>query len=501
MTIRTKLALALLAITVVLVIPLSLALLSLRDLRSQTTALRDGDFAGSLLLGRLRSSVDDIREREIALIYGLPEDTVVNRTRLDSAIGRAIERADSLRTFDLDSAAGRVRTALVAVQAVVPREYAAARGNNLEVADSLSRTEVQPLYARLNQWIGAAERTLRERSRERVVSAADRTVDATRLAAASLAIALLLASIIAIWITRSISRPVSDLDRGMRAVAEGDFDRPLTISAERRDEFGRLATSYRQMAAQLAELDKLKAEFVSVASHELKTPINVIMGYVQLLEEGMYGPITSQQREVLRTLESQCAGLTRLVRQLLDVSRFQAGGGKLDPRPVPFLHFLDELERGFAVLAHQRGVAFRVIRADDLPAEVVWDLDRMNEVLGNLLSNAFKFTSRGGRVELHVDASGESIAMQVRDNGAGIPQDQLPHIFRKFYQADNQSAADAAGTGLGLAIAKEIVEAHQGTILVESTPGEGTTFVLTMPVRAATGRRTAPQRPVLEAAT
>ena len=500
MTIRTRLALALLAIGFVLVVPLTLSLRSLRELRATAVALRDGEFAGSLLLGRLRSSVEEIRERELALLY-VPDSVEVNRPRMDSAVARVAARADSLAGFSLDSEATRVQAAVAAIYAAVPREYAAVRGGNAARADSISSREVQPALARLSQWVSAAERTLRERSRERVAIAAAQTDDATRLAAASLAIALLLASVIAIWITRSISRPVSDLDRGMRAVAEGDFDRPLAISVQRRDEFGRLASSYRQMAAQLAELDKLKAEFVSVASHELKTPINVIMGYVQLLEEGMYGPVTAQQREVLRTLESQCAGLTRLVRQLLDVSRFQAGGGKLDPRPVPFVHFLDELERGFAVLAHQRGVAFRVVRGEELPREVVWDLDRMNEVLGNLLSNAFKFTSRGGRVELHVDAAGDSIAMQVRDSGAGIPQDQLPHIFRKFYQADNQSAADAAGTGLGLAIAKEIVEAHEGSISAESTPGEGTTFLLTMPVRAATGRRTAPQRPVLEAAS
>ena len=500
MTIRTKLALALIAITIVLVVPLSLALRSLHELRAQTVALRDGDFAGSLLLGRLRSGVDDVRERELAMLY-VPDSVEVNRPRMDSTVARVAARADSLAAFGLGEEVTRVQAAVAALRAAVPRQYAAVRAGNATGADSISSREVQPALARLTQWAVAAERTLRERSRERVATVAEQTAEATRLGLASLAIALLLAAAIAIWITRSISRPVSDLDRGMRAVAEGDFDRPLAISAERRDEFGRLATSYRAMAAQLAELDKLKAEFVSIASHELKTPINVIMGYVQLLEEGMYGPVTPQQREVLRTLEVQSASLTRLVRQLLDVSRFQAGGGKLEPRPVPFMHFLDELERGFAVLAHQRGVAFRVVRAADLPAEVVWDLDRMNEVLGNLLSNAFKFTSRGGRVELHVDATDDSVAMQVRDSGAGIPADQLPHIFRKFYQADNQSAADAAGTGLGLAIAKEIVEAHRGTIGVESTRGEGTTFILTLPVRAVTGRRTAPHRPVLEVAS
>jgi signal transduction histidine kinase len=284
-------------------------------------------------------------------------------------------------------------------------------------------------------------------------------------------------------------------------VADGDFSHRLAVSPERGDEFGRLASSYLVMAAQLKELDKLKAEFVSVASHELKTPINVLLGYLQLLGEGVYGPLNEQQRSVLATLEAQCQALNRLVRQLLDVSRFQAGGGKLDPRPFELPHFLDELERAFDVLARQRDIGFRIIRGDDLPDEVVWDQDRMNEVLGNLLSNAFKFTSRGGRVELAVDSAGTTIHMAVRDTGAGIPREHLPHIFRKFFQADNQSAADTKGTGLGLAIAKEIVEAHGGTIDVESSPGAGTTFTISLPVRASVGRRTAPARAVTAVAS
>jgi signal transduction histidine kinase len=114
----------------------------------------------------------------------------------------------------------------------------------------------------------------------------------------------------------------------------------------------------------------------------------------------------------------------------------------------------------------------------------------MNEVLGNLLSNAFKFTERGGTVELTVEPADDQVHIEVRDTGAGIPSTELPHIFEKFYQADNQRKAAATGTGLGLAIAKEIVEMHGGTIHCESTPGVGTSFSIMMPVRAS--RRTAP---------
>lgn len=245
------------------------------------------------------------------------------------------------------------------------------------------------------------------------------------------------------------------------------------------------------MAEQLAALDQLKAEFVSVASHELKTPINVILGYVQLLEEGVYGEVSPKQGDILATVEMQTRSLARLVHQLLDISRFEAGGGKIETRPVQLHSFLTDLENTFRVLALQRQVEFRIDRHGVLPDEVYWDADRINEVLGNLLSNAFKFTSGGESVTLGIEAVDNDVHIDVHDSGAGIAPEQLPRIFEKFYQASNQTSAADAGTGLGLAIAKQIVLAHSGTITATSELGMGTTFHITLPIRAAT--RLAPQ--------
>jgi len=266
------------------------------------------------------------------------------------------------------------------------------------------------------------------------------------------------------------------------------------VRPNRKDEFGRLSESYEAMANRLAQLDRLKAEFVSVASHELKTPINVILGYVELLEDGIYGKLQDQQREVCETIAAQARNLTRLVRRLLDVSRFEAGGGALECRQLNLGRFLDTLQSSFSVLAMQRSVQFQVNRAEGLPTEVRWDEDRMSEVVGNLLSNAFKFTPRGGTVELSAEAQDHDIVIEVRDTGAGIPPEQLPRIFQKFYQADNQAKASAKGTGLGLAIAKEIVEAHGGSITATSIAGQGATFRITMP--AASDVRRSGQFPV-----
>jgi signal transduction histidine kinase len=340
----------------------------------------------------------------------------------------------------------------------------------------------------------AAEHDLATRTTVRVnqqTLSINRTVS---LSVGALVLALLIAGAVAIWLTRSISQPILDLRTGMAAVADGDLDYKLSIPESRSDEFGTLAQSYKEMVRQLGELDKLKAEFVSVASHELKTPINVMIGYIQLLDEGVYGPMSPKQKDVHKTLAVQANTLLRLVKQLLDVSRFEAGGGRLETRTIVLDELLAELENAFHVLAVQREINFRVERDQGLPDEVYWDLDRINEVLGNLVSNAFKFTPKGGTVELTLAPVQGGVQMRVRDTGAGIPPDQLPRIFEKFYQADNQGSARSAGTGLGLAIAKQIVDAHGGSIKCESTLGVGTTFTITLPLKVQ--RRSSLQRAV-----
>jgi signal transduction histidine kinase len=207
------------------------------------------------------------------------------------------------------------------------------------------------------------------------------------------------------------------------------------------------------------------------------------------MQEGVFGQLNEKQREVAQTIDTQGRTLARLASQLLDVSRFEAGGGRIEPRPIKLHAMLDELERTFHVLAVQRDIHFRIIRRPGLPDEVIWDPERINEVTGNLLSNAFKFTRANGTVELTASPADGAVRIEVRDTGAGIPAEQLPHVFEKFYMADNQRAASAKGTGLGLAIAKEIVEAHKGQIRCESTVGQGTVFTLVLPVSVQNRRR------------
>ena len=490
MTIRTKLALGLGAILLLLITPVAISYQSLQGIHRATQSLRDREFAASLLLGRIRSSVDDLRRAETALLF---VHDASSRDAMSHAMTAIASMADSLERYDLDTAALDIRTASHEVAQTAPDEYLAALGGRGVDAERISTTRVVPAIGRVERAVAVAERSLRERTTQRVEETASAVEEAGRVSALAAVGAILVATLIAAWLMRAISRPVREFERGMHQIAEGEFGYRLAVKPTRRDEFGRLAASYERRAKQLAELDKLKAEFVSIASHELKTPINVILGYLQVMQEGVYGELTPKQSEILRTLESQAQSLARLSKQLLDVSRFEAGGGSIVPRPIELRAFLVELEAGFRVLAQQRGVGLHVTWSDDAPHEVLWDADRMSEVLGNLLSNAIKFTAAGGHVGLAAERHDDSVTLEVRDTGAGIPGDQLPHIFEKFFQADNQDSASQKGTGLGLAIAKEIVEAHGGTLTCESEPGVGTTFTINLPTRVA-GRRPSPRR-------
>ena len=492
MTLRARLGWGLLAIAVVLVVPLLLSLRSLEHLYETSRLLRDREFAASMLLGSFRERTDDARRAEDALLFIHDQKSA---TRMQGVIDSLVSLTDSLDRYRLDIPASQIRTSLDALRSAAREEYAQASAGRGAVAEMMSQQRTRPAIAAVDSSLGASAALLRTRTRQRVVDATNETLNAERLVAGSLAIALLVASLIAIWLLRSITRPIYELERGLHAIAEGDLTHQLSVPQDEKSEFGRLATSYRTMARKLAELERLRAEFVGVASHELKTPINVIIGYLDLMQEGIYGELTAQQKGVLDTINKQAGALTRLVKRLLDISRFEASGGKLDLRQVELERFFRTLESSFSVLASQRDISFSVDHRQ-LPVFAHWDEDRINEVLGNLLSNAFKFTDRGGKVSLTVAAESGSIVITVADTGAGIPPKQLPHIFDKFFQADNQASAASKGTGLGLAIAKEIVEAHGGGIHVDSTVGEGTTFVVTLPAQPAAAQARREPTPV-----
>ncbi len=229
------------------------------------------------------------------------------------------------------------------------------------------------------------------------------------------------------------------------------------------------------------ELDRMKSNFISIVSHELKTPLTSIRGFVRLLETGRVGPVNEKQRHYLDIVLEQTDSLTQLIEDLLDLSRIEAGiievrREKVNVQKV-ISGVLDRLEN----LAKEKGVRVRVCVPEDLPP-VAGDADRLAQVFTNLIHNAIKFTPSGGEVKLEAAADGEECLLKVSDTGIGISPQDLPRVFDKFYQADSSSTREQSGTGLGLSISRELVAAHGGKMWVESSRGRGATFSFTLPL-------------------
>ena len=227
----------------------------------------------------------------------------------------------------------------------------------------------------------------------------------------------------------------------------------------------------------LREIDRLKSEFIATASHELRTPLTSVQMGVYLLLERAAGELTEQQVEVLSACRDDCDRLDQLMRDLLDLSRIEAGESKPSFEPVRTSDLLDAATRELQPQVESKGLDFKIEAPCDLPVVKV-DRSQVERVLANLVVNAIRYTKQG-EIKISAQPRGTSVAVSVSDTGSGIPAEYLPHIFDKFVQVPG---AATGGAGLGLAISRLIVEAHGGQISVQSEPNRGSTFTFTLPV-------------------
>jgi signal transduction histidine kinase len=486
MTLRSRIALAFLTIALILVGPAIYGLSTLWELRNITQNLRTRDAVGALALGRMQTAFGEVQHWHrmylLNTLAGQDQARADARGRIASNVARFESELDRLAEARYGAEVARTRARWDELNQGIQSHALLLDAGQLDLAERFEQDSLAVRFAGVAATldpIGQAINRAGEEQAERAESLATRAASTTLIA---LAIAVLLAVLVAGWLARSLLRPINELRRGMSVVAAGDFEPELRVDPGRPDELGDLARSFDRMTQQLTELDRLKAEFVSVASHELKTPLSVIKGYVGLLQEGIYGPLDEKQVRVLTSVSDQTDRLGRLIQQLLDISRFEAGGHRLDLKQVELRPFLAELATSFEALAVQNRIDFRLEAENGLPDSVRADPDRLNEVVGNLLSNAFKFTPREGQIRLRAESLPDGLVLEVRDTGIGIPAGHLARIFEKFYQVENSVQPKSIGSGLGLAISKEIVEAHGGTIAAESEEGRGTTFRVVLPI-------------------
>ncbi|HEX7840459.1 MAG TPA: HAMP domain-containing sensor histidine kinase [Kofleriaceae bacterium] len=243
--------------------------------------------------------------------------------------------------------------------------------------------------------------------------------------------------------------------------------------------------------ARLEELDRLKSNFLATMSHELRTPLTSVIGYAEMMAEGLAGPISSDQRDYLTTILGKADQLLGLITAVLDVSSLESGQLALERATLSLNDLVASELATFASQAGRRGIAIQLEACAD--AVVVGDRRKIRQVVSSLLSNAVKFSPDRGRVGVALrrgplgahDCDAPAIQLVVTDSGIGISRDLIAKIFEPFFQVDSSSTRAFGGTGLGLTLAKAYVEAHGGQIWVDTAPGQGSTFTATFPVPPA----------------
>jgi signal transduction histidine kinase len=231
----------------------------------------------------------------------------------------------------------------------------------------------------------------------------------------------------------------------------------------------------------LRELDLLKSSFVSMVSHELRTPMTSIKGYVDNLLDGVAGPLNEKPAYYLNRVKHNVERLTRMINDLLDLSRIEAGAVKLQLGSLSIPELLNDVVEGFQTMATEKSISVKALSMSELPL-IQGDRDKLYQILNNLIQNAIKFTPKGGTILAEAQAGPQGfVQICVSDTGCGITPEESGKVFERFYRGESV-AMENRGAGLGLAITKNLVELHHGRIWVESTPGEGSRFLFTLPI-------------------
>ncbi len=297
--------------------------------------------------------------------------------------------------------------------------------------------------------------------------------------AAATTAALLLIAFIGYVIAGRLTRPIRHLSETAAGIKQGD--RKLRFEAVRDDELGELAALLNQMLdkmqedmERLKELERMRSRFLGNVSHELRTPIFSIQGYLETL---LHNPSMDAEKrsEFVGKAYRQTARLNTLLTDLIDISRIESGEMKMVFRPFKVDEWLRQTTLELEETASEHGVRLEYVGggADLL---VLGDRERLNQVIYNLVINAVKYNYPGGRVQVGFIEHRSRVEIYVADTGRGIPEEHLPRIFERFYRVDKERSRQLGGTGLGLAIVKHIVEAHGGSVTVESRPGRGSRF-------------------------
>ena len=392
----------------------------------------------------------------------------------------------------LRNAAGDVWASAPGDPGAAPTRRDTTSAGTFNVRPGIGQTIVGESAVTGTPWVAVLETPLRS------VHAGART---TLLRLALLSLLLVAGGAALSWvISRRVTRPLGLLTDAAEAIARGDEARRVEDAGG--DEIARLAASFNQMASEVAasrrELERriaeaeqaraeaerasrAKSDFLAVMSHELRTPLNAIGGYAQLLELGVHGPINEGQRDALARLARSQAHLLRLINDVLNLAKLDAGQVHYAATHVPLDETLASLEPLVAPQVRAKGLTFTWQACDEPPLTAYADSDKLQQVVINVVANAIKFTPPGGVIAIDCDAADDHVYIRVRDSGIGIPPERLPFIFEPFVQGDRALNRPNEGVGLGLAISRDLARGMGGDLTVESVVGEGSVFTISLP--------------------
>jgi signal transduction histidine kinase len=314
--------------------------------------------------------------------------------------------------------------------------------------------------------LSTGQAPVRSAIEEKYINSVNQSLLVAALGGAIIALAL------GVLVARTLTNPLQALTAATRAMAGGQLEQQVPVRSK--DELGELAQSFNQMSADLARANQARRQMTADIAHDLRNPLTVIGGYLESLKDGKLKPTP----ERFDTMQAEVNHLNRLVDDLRTLSLADAGELALHPQPILPGELLERVRAAYQQQAEERGISLGVDIEANL-AEFALDAERMEQVLGNLVSNALRYTPEGGKIDLTARQAPGRLVLSVQDNGSGISPEILPHIFERSYRGDISRSGNESG--LGLAIARSIVELHGGEIGVESAPQSGARFWIAFP--------------------
>lgn len=275
--------------------------------------------------------------------------------------------------------------------------------------------------------------------------------------------------------SRRISQPVKEIEKAAISLATGENAQDLPVNSQ--DEIGRLSRTFNYMKNKLLETEKMRRDFIANVSHDLRTPLTSINGFVEGILDGLVKP--EEIKKYLTIVQSETNRLMRLTSDILQLAKIQSGGIAVSKEKLNAWETVNSVIESVKSLSDEKGINFSFNCRDSV--FVMADSDKLKQILINIMGNAVQYSPDGGQISINVEDSDSKIRFAISDNGIGIPDDDLPFIFEKFYRVDKSRQSAKGGTGLGLNIAKSLVELHGGSIWASSEPGKGTEIVFELP--------------------